>query len=65
MRHGKIRIVNLEYVENYMATIGYNSKYIDYEDILAENFVLLLQKISWVQSPSIISKMKEILESGE
>ena len=66
MRNGKIRIVNREYVENYMATIGYNTEYIDYpEDILAENFVLLLQKISWVQSPSIISKMKEILESGE
>ena len=56
------RLVEMQRVSGFMEQIGRNTDYIIHpEEILADNFALLVLKEEKVASPEILRKMKEIL----
>lgn len=58
-------LLGLSKVSGYFEQVGRNTGYIIHpEEILADNFVLLVRQESTMASPEIVSEMKKILKSG-
>lgn len=56
------RLVGAQHISGFMEQVGKNTDYIIHpEEILAENFALLLLHEANVASPEILQKMKEVL----
>ena len=56
------RLVGEQHVSGFMEQVGRNTNYIIHpEEILAENFALLVLKENNVASPEILRKMREVL----
>lgn len=59
------RLLDIREVSGYIEKVGRNTRYLIHpEEILAENFVLLLMEERNVPSPEIIRKMREALGNG-
>ena len=55
-------LANLTDVSGYFEQIGNNTEYIIHpEEILADNFVILINKKKNVQNPTIVAAMKAVL----
>ncbi|MBA3352741.1 MAG: DUF4157 domain-containing protein [Blastocatellia bacterium] len=60
--NGSPRLVGLQRVSGFMEQVGRNTDYIIHpEEILAENFALLVLNEHGVRSPEILQKMREVL----
>ena len=63
---GVARLHPVSSVPDYMEKIGNNTKYIIHpEEVLAENFVLLMFKAADVPTPELLEKMAGVLERDE
>jgi len=63
--NGELKLYSYPYdeVTNYMDTVGYNTGYtIHAEEILADNFVILVKGIEGIPTPEVIENMKVILQ---
>jgi hypothetical protein len=61
-KNGKLQIFRVDDIQSYIKKIGMNTDYIIHpEEILAENFVLLLNNSKYIRSPEILEKIKIIL----
>ncbi len=59
----KAVIYSIDEVAGFYEQVGQNTNYIIHpEEILAENFVFVLQQIQGLPSPEIVEKMKDILQ---
>ncbi len=59
-------LLDVSEVEGFYENIGRNTHYIIHpEEILAENFVLLIQKQNHIPSPEIITRIKNILSQSD
>ncbi len=57
-----LKLVGMERVPGFLERVGRNTNYIIHpEEILADNFALLVLKESKVASPEILQKMREVL----
>ena len=55
-------IVDRSELKGFLEQVGYNTNYILHpEEILADNFALLILKVSPVNSPEVLEKMRQIL----
>lgn len=60
------RLLDIREVSGYLEKVGRNTQYLVHpEEILAENFVLLLMEERSVPSPEIIQKMREVLVKAQ
>ena len=61
----KPKLVNVQQVSGIFEQVGRNTGYIIHpEEILADNFALLVLREGNVPSPSVIGKMEEILKQS-
>jgi hypothetical protein len=61
----KPRLAEMQQVSGFLEQVGRNTKYIIHpEEILADNFALLLSPKRDLPSPEIIEKMEEILKQS-
>ena len=61
-KDGELQLVPLQRVSGFMEQVGKNTNYIIHpEEILAENFAMLLRGEENVPSPEILEKMKRVL----
>ena len=63
MKNGKYVLLTVNMVENFFDKVGRNTDYIfGAEEILADNFTLLLMGVKDVKSPEIIEKMRSLIK---
>ena len=61
--NGNLKLIQFDQVTDYMEKVGMNTEYIIHaEEILADNFVILLNGTTDIPSPQVIASMKEILQ---
>ncbi|MFX1337078.1 MAG: hypothetical protein ACFFDK_00560 [Promethearchaeota archaeon] len=61
-KNGKLQLFRVDDIQSYLQKIGMNTDYIIHpEEILAENFVLLLNNSKYIRNPEILEKIKGIL----
>ena len=60
-KNEKLQVFRVEDIPSYIQKIGMNTDYIIHpEEVLAENFVLLLNNSKYIRSPEILEKMREV-----
>ncbi|MFX1385475.1 MAG: hypothetical protein ACFFBP_23915 [Promethearchaeota archaeon] len=61
-KNGKLQLFHPDDIQSYVQKIGLNTDYIIHpEEILAENFVLLLNNSMYVRSPEILENINNVL----
>lgn len=64
LANGKVQLFTLAKIPNYLDAVGQNTGYIIHpEEILADNFVLLVNHAQNVESPQVLSAMAKILQA--
>lgn len=63
VENGNLKLIQFDQVTDYMEKVGMNTDYVIHaEEILADNFVILLNGKTDIPSPQVIDSMKEILQ---
>jgi len=61
-KNGKLQLFRVEEIRSFIQKIGMNTDYIIHpEEILAENFVLLLNNSRYIRNPEILEKIGDII----
>lgn len=61
MEKGDTIIINQYEYEPFFDKVGKNTRYIIHpEEIIADNFVLMIKNVQFLQSPDIVEKMREV-----
>jgi len=61
-KNGKLQLFRVEDIQSYIQKIGMNTDYIIHpEEILAENFVLLLNNSRYIRNPEILERIRDII----
>ena len=61
-KNGKLQLFRSDDIQSYIQKIGLNTDYIIHpEEILAENFVLLLNNSRYIRSPEILERINTVL----
>lgn len=63
-KDGKLLLFKPEEIHDFFNKIGTNTNYIIHpEEILAENFVLMLNEVKTIKTPEIVNKMRKIFKN--